>query len=78
VGQVAGPVQSEFGWHLILVKETRVAANPTLDQIRDELAAEIENTAITGHLDGLQAAATITREGEGIDPTILKNSTLID
>jgi peptidyl-prolyl cis-trans isomerase C len=78
VGQVAGPVQSEFGWHLILVKETRVAANPTLDQIRDELAAEIENTAITGHLDGLQAAATITREGEGIDPAILKNSTLID
>jgi peptidyl-prolyl cis-trans isomerase C len=78
VGQVAGPVQSDFGWHLILVKETRQAANPTLDQIRDELAGEIENAAIEAKLAELQTAATITREGEGIDPAILKNSTLID
>jgi peptidyl-prolyl cis-trans isomerase C len=78
VGQVAGPVQSDFGWHLILVKETRQAANPTLDQIRDELAGEIENAAIEAKLADLQAAATITREGEGIDPMILKNSALID
>lgn len=78
VGEVAGPVQSDFGWHLILVRETRQAANPTLDQIRDELAAEIENSAIEARLAELQAAAKITREGEGIDPAILKTSTLID
>jgi peptidyl-prolyl cis-trans isomerase C len=78
VGEVTAPVQSEFGWHLILVKETRVAANPTLDQIRDELAAEIENTAIEAKLAELQTAAKITRDGESIDPTILKNATLID
>jgi peptidyl-prolyl cis-trans isomerase C len=78
VGEVMGPVQTDFGWHLILVKETRQAANPTLDQMREELAAEIENAAIEAKLAELQAAATITREGEGIDPTILKNSTLID
>jgi peptidyl-prolyl cis-trans isomerase C len=78
IGQVAGPVQSDFGWHLILVKETRTAANPTLDQIRDELAAEIENAAIEAKLADLQSAATITREGEATDPTILKNSALID
>jgi peptidyl-prolyl cis-trans isomerase C len=78
VGEVAGPVQSDFGWHLILVKETRVAANPPLDQIRDELAAEIENAAVEAKLAELQGAAAITREGEGIDPAILKNSALID
>jgi peptidyl-prolyl cis-trans isomerase C len=78
VGEVAGPVQSDFGWHLILVKETRVAANPPLDQIRDELATEIENAAIEAKLAELQGAATITREGEGIDPATLKNSALID
>jgi peptidyl-prolyl cis-trans isomerase C len=78
VGEVAGPVQSDFGWHLILVKETRLAQHPTLDQIRDELAVEIENAAIEAKLTELQAGATITREGEGIDPTILRNSALID
>jgi peptidyl-prolyl cis-trans isomerase C len=78
VGEVSGPVQTEFGWHLVLVRETRLAEHPTLDQIRDELAVEIENAAIEAKLDALQSVATITREGEAIDPAILKNSALID
>lgn len=78
VGEVTDPVQSDFGFHLILVRETRVAANPTLDQIRDELASEIENKAIEAKLAELQATATITRDGEGLDPTLLKNSALIE
>ncbi|MCX7287019.1 MAG: peptidylprolyl isomerase [Rhodobacterales bacterium] len=78
VGEVTAPVQSDFGYHLILVTETRVAANPTLDQIRDELATEIENAAIEAKLAELEGTATITREGEGLDPTLLKNSALID
>jgi peptidyl-prolyl cis-trans isomerase C len=78
VGEVTGPVQSEFGFHLILVNETRIAENPTLDMIRDDLAAEIENAAIKKLVDDLTTKATVTREGEGIDPTLLKNSALID
>ena len=78
VGEVTGPVQSEFGFHLILVRETRIAENPTLDQLRDELATEIENAAIQALVDSLTAAAAVTRSDEGIDPTILKNSALID
>lgn len=78
VGEVTGPVQTDFGHHLILVRETRVAENPTLDQIRDELAAEIENAAIEARVSELTEAATITREGEGFDPALLRNSALID
>lgn len=78
VGEVAGPVQSEFGFHLILVKETRVAAQPTLDQMRDELAAEVENVAINAKIDELTKGATVTREGEGFDPALLKKAELID
>jgi peptidyl-prolyl cis-trans isomerase C len=78
VGEVAGPIQTDFGYHLVLVKETRNAENPPLDQIRDELASELETTAIEARLKELTDAATVTREGEAIDPTILKNVTLID
>lgn len=78
VGEVAGPVQSDFGWHLILVKETRVAEQPTLDQLRDQLAAEVENAAINAKIEELTRAATVTREGEGLDPALLKNAGLID
>jgi peptidyl-prolyl cis-trans isomerase C len=78
VGEVAGPIQTDFGWHLVLVKETRLMEHPTLDDIRDDLAAEIENAAIEAKLAELQAAATISRTDDGIDPAILKNSALID
>jgi len=78
IGEVTGPVQTDFGYHLVLVKETRVAEQPTLDQLRDELAAEVENKAITARIEELTKSATVTREGEGLDPAILKNSALID
>ncbi|TGD43196.1 peptidylprolyl isomerase [Pseudotabrizicola sediminis] len=78
IGQVTAPVQSDFGFHLILVKETRVAAAPSLDDTRDELAAEIERTTVEAHIKTLTDAAEITRPGEGLDPTLLRDATLLD
>lgn len=78
VGEVSGPIKTDFGFHLILVKETRVAAQPTLDEMRDELAAELETAAVEAKVKELTDAATVTRPGEGIDPALLKNTALID
>ena len=78
VGKVAGPVKSDFGWHLILVKETRAAAQPTLDDLRDELATEIEQKAVEAHVTTLTDGATIEKPGIGIDPALLTDLTLLD
>ncbi|MDR7124210.1 peptidylprolyl isomerase [Pseudotabrizicola sp. 4114] len=78
IGKVTAPVKSDFGFHLILVKETRVAAAPTLDETRDELAAEIERAAVDAHIKTLTDAAEVTRPGEGLDPTLLRDATLLD
>ena len=78
IGAVTPPVQSDFGFHLILVKETRVAAAPSLDETRDALAIEIERAAVDAHIKGLTDAAAITRPGEGLDPTLLRDATLLD
>ncbi|MBP6735839.1 MAG: peptidyl-prolyl cis-trans isomerase [Rhodobacteraceae bacterium] len=78
VGKIAGPIKTDFGWHLILVKETRVAAAPTLDELRDELAAEIEQKAVEAKIAELTAAATIEKPGEGIDPALVADLTLLD
>lgn len=78
VGKVVGPVKTDFGYHLILVKETRAAAQPTLDDIRDELAAEIEQKAIEVHVAAVTEAAKIEKPGEGIDPALLGDLTLLD
>ncbi len=78
VGEVAGPIQTQFGWHLVKLNETRVASAPSLDDLREELATEIEQTAVQAHVDGLVAKATVTRPGEGIDPATLRDATLLD
>jgi peptidyl-prolyl cis-trans isomerase C len=78
VGKVAGPIKTDFGYHLILVKETRVAAQPTLDDLRDELAAQIEQQAIETHVTAVTTAAKVEKPGEGIDPALLGDLTLLD
>ena len=78
VGKVTAPIKSDFGYHLILVKETRVAAQPTLDDLRDELAAEIEQKAVEAHVKTLTDAATVAKPGEGVDPALLSDLTLLD
>lgn len=78
VGKVVGPVKTDFGWHLILVSETRVAAQPTLDDLREELASEIQQKAIEAKVGELTAAAKIEKLGEGLDPALLADTTLLD
>lgn len=78
VGKVSDPVKTDFGWHLVLVKETRIAEKPTLDDLRDELAAEIEQKAIDAKIAEVTAAAKVEKPGEALDPTLLKKTELID
>jgi peptidyl-prolyl cis-trans isomerase C len=78
IGKVAGPIKTDFGFHLILVNETRVAAQPTLDDLRDELASEIEQKAVEAYVKSLTDAATVEKPGEGIDPAVLSDLTLLD
>lgn len=77
-GKVAGPVQSQFGWHLILVKETRIAEAPTLEEMREELAAEVERAAIEARVTEVTEAAEVTRPGEGLDPALIRDASLLD
>lgn len=77
-GVVVGPIKSDFGYHLILVKETRAAEAPTLDQVRTELASEIERAAIDKAVKDITDKAEITRPGDALDPALLRNDALFD
>ena len=78
VGAVSAPVQTQFGWHVVKLNETRLREIPTLEQVADELRPQVERAAVQTRLDELTAAATVERPGAGIDPALIKNLDLLE
>jgi peptidyl-prolyl cis-trans isomerase C len=79
VGKVAGPIKTDFGWHLILVTETRNKSAPPLADVQDQIAAEVQKAAIADFIKAATDKATITRaDTAGIDPAVIKDLTLLD
>lgn len=77
VGKVTGPVQTEFGHHLILVTETRATARPTLEEVRAEIESALAQDAVLTHVEGLIAAANVVRPETPIDPALLRDTGLL-
>jgi peptidyl-prolyl cis-trans isomerase C len=54
------PVQTEFGFHVILLEDTRRQEPPSLADIRDELVGAAERSAVENYLRRLRESAEIT------------------
>jgi len=77
VGAVSTPVQTQFGWHVVKLNETRLRDVPTLEQVADELRPQVERAAVQARLDELTGAAKVDRPGADIDPALIKNLDLL-
>lgn len=55
----AEPVQTRFGFHIILLEDRRRAAAPALDEIREDIVGYLQAQAIEAWVEELRAAATI-------------------
>lgn len=80
VGEISAPVQTQFGWHVIMLKESRLSEAPPLSEVEGELAAELQERAIEGRLGELLDVAEVTRSTPLelnpsflSDPSFLKN-----
>ena len=79
VGEVSDPVQTQFGWHVIILNETRELPPVTFEQAQGELANEIREAAIQALLAELEAEYEVTKPEEGaFDPNLLTNFELLD
>lgn len=75
-GEVKGPVQTEYGWHVVKLLESRLAAAPTLEEATEELSGEMRQEAVEARVKDTVAAAKVEKSVEGIDPAVLKNGTI--
>jgi len=79
VGGVTEPFETQFGWHVATLLETRVQALPTLDQVRSQLAQELQEIAITARIEELAEMQTVVRPEEGqFDPALIDALELLD
>ena len=71
-GEIKGPVQTEYGWHVVRLIESRLAAAPTLEEAGEELAGDLRQKAVEDRVTEAVAKAKVEKHVEGIDPAVLK------
>jgi peptidyl-prolyl cis-trans isomerase C len=78
-GAVSEPVQSQFGWHLIRLDETRPLEPPALEEVQAELAEQVQQEAVAARIAELEGSVEVTRAEPGtIDPAALGDLTLLE
>lgn len=58
-GRSKTPVQSQFGWHVILVEGKRALPPPPFEQLEARIKGELQNQLVEAYINGLRGAAKI-------------------
>ena len=75
-GNISPPVQTQFGWHVVKLNETR--DKPPLEEVRAELEDQLRQTLAQDHLMGLREAATVEKMEVDIPPSVIRRIDLIE
>ncbi len=79
VGGVTEPFETQFGWHVATLLDTRIQPRPTVEDLRPQIAQELQEAAITARLEELAAAQTVTKPEPGeFDPGLIDAIELLD
>lgn len=76
-GEISAPVQTQFGWHVVKLNESRISAPPALEGVRADLEEELRRQRVDAYLAELTEAAEIARPEVEIDMSLIRNIDLL-
>lgn len=78
-GGISAPVQTQFGWHVINLVETRAVQRPEFADVRDALADQLQQSVLEDHIAGLMASGDVDRSDvSDIDPNVITRMDLLE
>jgi peptidyl-prolyl cis-trans isomerase C len=66
------PVQSQYGWHVIKLEETRATSAPPFDEVKDRVKMIVQRKKLQTHLEELRKAAKVEKTASAAAPAAAK------
>ncbi len=77
-GSIAGPVETDFGYHLIKLNERRDRPAPPLEEVEGELRQELAQEARREVIEELRAGAEIAEPDSSVPPSAVRADELLE